>query len=48
MPPGGDGFYYLCTFLLVNDGELGRFDIRLNVEPFAMLMQNKGVQQLMK
>ena len=30
MPPGGDGFYYLCTFLLVHDGELGRFEIQFN------------------
>ena len=32
MLPGGDGFYYFSTFLLVNDGELGRFEIKFNGE----------------
>ena len=30
MPPGGDGVYYFSTFLLVDFGEFGRFDMRLN------------------
>ena len=32
MPPGGEGFYYLTTYLLVQDGELGYFDIEFNGE----------------
>ena len=32
MPPGGDGFYYLTMYLLVQDGEIGSFDIRFNGE----------------
>ena len=27
VPPGGDGFYYLSTYLVVNAGKFGRFDI---------------------
>ena len=27
MPPGGDWFYYLSTYLSVNPGEFARFDI---------------------
>ena len=30
VPPGGDGVYYFSTFLLVDQGEFARFDIRLN------------------
>ena len=30
MPPGGDGVYYLSTSLLVYNGQMGIFDIRLN------------------
>ena len=30
MPSGGDGVYYLSTYLLVDIGEGGRFDMRLN------------------
>ena len=30
MPPGGDGFYYFSTYLLVVSGEYGRFEIELN------------------
>ena len=29
-PPGGDGFYYFSTYVLVQAGELGRFDMTLN------------------
>ena len=32
MPPGGDGFYYFSTYLLVESGEMGRFDIEFNGE----------------
>ena len=32
MPPGGDGFYYFATYLVVDDGESGRFDIQINEE----------------
>ena len=32
VPPGGDGFYYLTTYLLVEAAELGRFDIHFNGE----------------
>ena len=32
VPSGGDGYYYLTTYLLVQDGELARFDIRFNGE----------------
>ena len=30
MPPGGNGFYYFSTYLLVDDGESGTFGIELN------------------
>ena len=30
MPPGGDGFYYFSTYLLVSSSELGRFEIEFN------------------
>ena len=32
VPFGGDGYYYFSTYLLVQDGEVGRFDIRFNGE----------------
>ena len=32
MPPDGDGVYYFSTYLLGDDGEWGRFDMRLNDE----------------
>ena len=32
MPPGGDGFYYFSTYLLVQNGEFGLFDIEFNGE----------------
>ena len=32
MPPEGDGFYYFSTYLVVDDGESGIFDIQLNDE----------------
>ena len=30
MPPGGDGVYYFSVYVLVDLGESGRFDMRLN------------------
>ena len=30
MPPGADGFYYFSTYLLVDNGEYARFEIRIN------------------
>ena len=30
VPPGGDGVYYFSTYLLVQTGEWGHFEIRLN------------------
>ena len=30
VPPGEDGIYYFSTYLLVDDGEWGRFDMMLN------------------
>ena len=30
VPPGGDGVYYLSTYVLVTAGEYARFDMRLN------------------
>ena len=30
MPSGGDGVYYFSTYLLVDLGEFGRFDMQLN------------------
>ena len=30
VPPGGDGVYYFSTYLYVDDGEYGVFDMRLN------------------
>ena len=30
MPPGGEGFYYFSTYLLVQDAEYGRFAIQFN------------------
>ena len=32
VPPGGAGFYYLSTFLLVHDEETAYFDIEFNGE----------------
>ena len=32
VPPGGDGLYYFSTYLLVDDGEVGYFNIRVNGE----------------
>ena len=32
MPTGGDGFYYFSTYLLVDSGEYGSFDIQINGE----------------
>ena len=32
VPPVGDGVYYFSTYLLGDDGESGRFDMRLNDE----------------
>ena len=30
MPPGGDGFYYFTTYVLVEAGKYGHFEIELN------------------
>ena len=30
VPSGGDGVYYFSTYVLVDQGEAGRFDMRLN------------------
>ena len=30
VPPGGDGVYYLTTYLLLQAGEFTTFDMRLN------------------
>ena len=30
VPPGGDGMYYFSTYVLVQVGEWGRFDMTLN------------------
>ena len=30
VPAGGDGVYYFSTYVLVQDGELERFEMRLN------------------
>ena len=30
VPPGGDGIYYFSTYLLAQQGELGRVDLMLN------------------
>ena len=32
VPPGGDGFYYFSTYLLVVGGEWGDFEIQINGE----------------
>ena len=32
MPPGGDGFYYLSSYLLIQQGEFAEFAIRFNGE----------------
>ncbi len=32
VPSGGDGLYYFSTYLLVNFGEFGEFNIRVNGE----------------
>ena len=36
MPPGGDGFYYFSTYLLVHDGERGSFEMQFNGEVVCM------------
>ena len=33
MPPSGDGVYYFSTYVLVQAGEFGQFDMRLNDAP---------------
>ena len=30
VPSGGDGVYYFSTYLMVDDGEVARFEMRLN------------------
>ena len=30
VPPGGDGVYYFSVYLVVEQAEMGRFDMRLN------------------
>ena len=30
MPPGGDGYYYFSVYLLVDNGEYARFEMRIN------------------
>ena len=30
VPSGGDGFYYLSTYLRIDDGEYGLFDLTVN------------------
>ena len=35
VPSGGDGFYYFSVFLVVINGEYGRFDIQINGETFC-------------
>ena len=32
MPPGGDGYYYLSIYLLVDGAESAYFDVELNGE----------------
>ena len=32
VPPGGDGFYYFSTYLLVVSGKHGYFDMQINGE----------------
>ena len=32
VPSSGDGFYYFSTYLLVESGEYGRFNIEINGE----------------
>ena len=32
VPSGGDGFYYFSTYLLVQGGEYGDFEIQVNGE----------------
>ena len=36
MPPGGDGFYYFSTYLLIHDGERGSFEVQFNGEVVCM------------
>ena len=35
MPPGGDGFYYFSVYLVVEETELARFDVKINGESFC-------------
>ena len=42
MPPGGDGFYYFSVYLFVQEGEYGRFDMRINGEVLCFV---EGDQQ---
>ena len=30
VPPGGDGFYYFSTYIIVQREEIGYFDIKIN------------------
>ena len=38
VPPGGDGYYYLTTYLTIQDGEYGAFDIRFNGEMVCLAL----------
>ena len=30
MPPGGEGYYYFSTYLIINQAEFGYFDLQIN------------------
>ena len=42
MPPGGDGFYYFSTYLIVFFEEYGYFDIEINGELMCTAYTNQG------
>ena len=40
MPPGGDGFYYFSTYLLVTGNAWARFSIEVNGEVLCTAQTN--------
>ena len=42
MPPGGDGYYYFSTYLIVVFEEFGYFDLEINGAQMCTAYTNQG------
>ena len=42
VPPGGEGIYYFSTFVTVNYGEYGRFEIHLNDDVICSMFPDQS------